>query len=153
MCAVCAVHRWTVLLVAEGTRRATRRLLLAHQLDEHMYGRDGGPSLLSNADLALSSPLLRATYRNRRSAAIHGCGITGEALHRCCSPAAPRSAWTCTSTISTPCEPGTCNQARRNGASTEEIMRADRWKKAETVEAYDRELKPAARNSAMRLGL
>ncbi|MBB5491286.1 hypothetical protein [Nocardiopsis metallicus] len=95
------------LLVADGTRRATMRLLLGHQLDEHMHGRDGGPSLLSNADLALSSPLLRATYRNRRSAAIHGRGITGEALHRCCAPAAPRPTWTRTSTTSTPCEPGT----------------------------------------------
>ena len=32
-------------------------------------------------------------------------------------------------------------------------MRADRWKKVETVDVYDRELNPVARNSAMRLGL
>lgn len=43
-------------------------------------------------------------------------------------------------------------QARRNGASTEEITRGDRWRKAETVNVYDREFNPAARNSVMRLG-
>ncbi|MEU9167902.1 hypothetical protein AB0D34_08910 [Streptomyces sp. NPDC048420] len=44
-------------------------------------------------------------------------------------------------------------QVRRNGASTEEIMRAGRWRKPETVNVYDREFNPAARNSVMRLGL
>ncbi len=38
-------------------------------------------------------------------------------------------------------------------ASTEEIMRAGRWRKPETVTVYDRELNPAARNSVIRLGL
>ncbi|MBB5491310.1 hypothetical protein HNR07_002447 [Nocardiopsis metallicus] len=32
-------------------------------------------------------------------------------------------------------------------------MPADRWKKAETVDVYDRELNPVARNSVMRLEL
>ncbi len=32
-------------------------------------------------------------------------------------------------------------------------MRADRWKKTETVDLYDCELNSAARNSAMRLDL
>lgn len=44
-------------------------------------------------------------------------------------------------------------QVRRNGASTEEIMRASRWREPETVNVYDREFNPAARNSVMRLGL
>jgi hypothetical protein len=44
-------------------------------------------------------------------------------------------------------------QVRRNGASTEEIMRAGRWRKPETVNVYDREFNPAARKSVMRLGL
>ncbi|WP_329142694.1 hypothetical protein OIU91_03825 [Streptomyces sp. NBC_01456] len=39
------------------------------------------------------------------------------------------------------------------GASTEEIMRAVRWRKLETVNVYGREFNPAARNSVMRLGL
>jgi hypothetical protein len=48
---------------------------------------------------------------------------------------------------------GHVTQARRNGASTEEIMRAGRWSRAATVDVYDREFNPAARNSVMRLGL
>ncbi|MFC4506560.1 MULTISPECIES: hypothetical protein [Streptomyces] len=48
---------------------------------------------------------------------------------------------------------GHVTQARRNGASTEEIMRGGRWRKAETMNVYDREFNPAARNSVMRLGL
>jgi hypothetical protein len=48
---------------------------------------------------------------------------------------------------------GHVTQARRNGATTDEIMRAGRWRKAETVDVYDREFNPAARNSVMRLDL
>ncbi|WP_405814455.1 hypothetical protein OG241_07580 [Streptomyces sp. NBC_01390] len=48
---------------------------------------------------------------------------------------------------------GHVTQARRNGASIEEIMWADRWRKPETVKVYDREFNPAARDSVMRLGL
>jgi hypothetical protein len=48
---------------------------------------------------------------------------------------------------------GHVTQARRNGASTEEIMQGGRWRKAETVNVYDREFNPAARNSVMRPGL
>jgi hypothetical protein len=32
-------------------------------------------------------------------------------------------------------------------------MRAGRWSRAATVDVYDREFNPAARNSVMRLGL
>ncbi|MGW0881417.1 hypothetical protein [Streptomyces sp. NPDC002671] len=48
---------------------------------------------------------------------------------------------------------GHVTQARQKGASTEEIMRGGRWRKGETVNVYDREFNPAARNSVMRLGL
>ncbi|MFF4409519.1 hypothetical protein [Streptomyces sp. NPDC001404] len=48
---------------------------------------------------------------------------------------------------------GHVTRARRKGASTEEIMRGGRWRKGETVNVYDREFNPAARNSVMRLGL
>ncbi|SIO86923.1 putative integrase [Nocardiopsis sp. JB363] len=129
------------------------RLLLGYQIDEHVCGRDGGPGLVSSADLASPTPLLRATYRNRRLATIHGRGVTGDALHTMLRTRIAEAGM----------DPGTygfhslraghVTQARRNGASTEEIMRAGRWKKAETVDVYDREWNPAARNSVMRLGL
>lgn len=48
---------------------------------------------------------------------------------------------------------GHVTHARRNGASTGEIMRGGRWRKAETGNVYDRGFNPAARNSVMRLGL
>ncbi|WP_087099188.1 tyrosine-type recombinase/integrase [Nocardiopsis sp. JB363] len=152
-CAVCTLHRWVALLVADGDQRTTMRLLLGYQIDEHVCGRDGGPGLVSSADLASPTPLLRATYRNRRLATIHGRGVTGDALHTMLRTRIAEAGM----------DPGTygfhslraghVTQARRNGASTEEIMRAGRWKKAETVDVYDREWNPAARNSVMRLGL
>ncbi|MBT8163358.1 hypothetical protein KKI43_23295 [Arthrobacter sp. GN70] len=50
-------------------------------------------------------------------------------------------------------EAATVSSINPNGASTGEIMRAGRWRKAETVNVYDREFNPAARNSVMCLGL
>ena len=44
-------------------------------------GRDGDPGLVSSADLASPAPLLRTTFRNRRSAVIHDREVTGDALH------------------------------------------------------------------------
>lgn len=153
-CVPCAVHRWVALLGASGDRRQTMLLLFAYQLDEHVCGKAGtSPGLISSADLMSNAPLLRATYRNRKSARIHEQGVTGDALHtmllaRMADAGMNPSAYGFHSLRA-----GHVTQARRNSASTEEIMRAGRWRKAETVNVYDREFNPAARNSVMRLGL
>lgn len=152
-CAVCALHRWVALLAADGDRRATMRLLLDYQIDEHVCGSSGVPGLVSSADLASSAPLLRATCRNRRSAAIHDRGVTGDALHTMLRTRVAEAGMDPDPYGFHSLRAGHVTQARRNGASTEEIMRAGRWKKAETVDVYDREWNPAARNSVMRLGL
>ena len=158
-CAPCAVHRWVALVgLAQETddrvrRRAMMRQLYEYQQDRHVCGADGGPGLISSADLSSPAPLLRATYRNRKDARIHPEGVSGDALYtmlraRLAEAGTDPSAYGFHSLRA-----GHVTQALRNGASTEEIMRAGRWRKAETVSVYDRESNPAARNSVMRLGL
>ncbi|MDP9904785.1 hypothetical protein [Arthrobacter bambusae] len=152
-CAPCAVHRWVALMNAVD-RRQTMTLLFAYQLDEHVCGKAGtGPGLISSADLMSDAPLLRATYRNRKSARIHEQGVTGDALHTMLLTRMAEAGMNPSAYGFHSLRAGHVTQARRNGASTEEIMRAGRWRKAETVNVYDREFNPAARNSVMRLGL
>lgn len=157
-CAVCAVHRWVALVntaavdASRDRRRQVMTLLYGYDDDTHVCGASG-PGLISSADLVSSEPLLRATYRNRRSATIHPAGVSGDALHTMLL-----SRLAATGIDPTPygfhsLRAGHVTQARRNGATTEEIMRAGRWSRAETVNVYDREFNPAARNSVMRLGL
>ncbi|PUB32475.1 hypothetical protein C8K30_1011001 [Promicromonospora sp. AC04] len=158
-CAPCAVHRWVALLRTSAPaeprtrRQLAMRQLYGHQLDTHVCGAHGSDPLIDGSDLALPAPLLRATYRNRKDARIHEVGVSGDALHtmlrrRMAEAGMDPSAYGFHSLRA-----GHVTQARRNGASTEEIMRAGRWQKAETVNVYDREFNPAARNSVMRLGL
>lgn len=158
-CAPCALHRWVALVaIAQETdprqrRRATMRRLFSYGLDEHVCGAGGRTGLISSADLDSGTPLLRATYRNRKDARIHESGVSGHALHtmlcrRMAEVGIDPSAYGFHSLRA-----GHVTQARRNGATTDEIMRAGRWSRAETVDVYDREFNPAARNSVMRLGL
>lgn len=153
-CASCAVHRWVALLGASGDRRQTMKLLFSYQLDEHVCGKAASsPGLISSADLMSDAHLLRATYRNRKSARIHEQGVTGDALHTMLLARMAGAGMNPLAYGFHSLRAGHVTQARRNGASTEEIMRAGRWRKAETVNVYDREFNPAARNSVMRLGL
>lgn len=154
-CAPCAVHRWIALMNAVD-RRQTMKLLFDFQLDDHVCGKPGtrsNPSLISSADLMSDAPLLRATYRNRRSARIHDQGVTGDALHTMPLARMAGAGMNPSEYGFHSLPAGHVTQARRNGASTEDIMRAGRWRKADTVNVYDREYNPAARNSVMRLGL
>ena len=157
-CAPCAVLRWAALVRAGGivdaraSRRETLRLLLRTDLEQHVCARGAGQPAPAD-DLGLPGHLLRATYRNRRSASIHSRGVTGDALH----------SMLLTRMVEAGMDPrgygfhslrsGHVTEARRSGASTEEIMRAGRWTRAETIEVYDRELTPLVRNSVTRLGL
>ncbi|MDN5745468.1 MAG: tyrosine-type recombinase/integrase [Nocardioidaceae bacterium] len=158
-CAVCALHRWVNLLVIAGTqdvslrRRQTMTHLFAHQEQGHCCTAIGGEGLISSADLASPAPLLRATYRNRRSATISAEGISGDALGTMLGVRMAEAGMDPSHHGFHSLRAGHVTQARRNGASTSEIMRAGRWQRAETVEVYDREFNPAARNSVMRLGL
>lgn len=158
-CAPCAVHRWVVLIGITQEkdvslrRRGIMRQLFSYQLNEHVCGFSGGTALISSADLASAAPFMRATYRNRNDARIHEVGVSGDALHsmllgRMAEAGMDPSAYGFHSLRA-----GHVTQARRNGATTEEIMRAGRWSRAETVNVYDREFNPAARNSVTRLGL
>ncbi|MFK0244590.1 hypothetical protein ACIQUM_07815 [Amycolatopsis azurea] len=158
-CAPCAVHRWVVLLKVSGIqdarerRRQNMRWLFDYQLDDHVCGADGRVGLISELDLASSAPLLRATYRNRREARIHEAGISGDALHSMLLRRMAEAGMDSAKYGFHSLRAGHVTQARRNGATTDEIMRAGRWQKADTVDVYDREFNPAARNSVMRLGL
>lgn len=157
-CAPCAVHRWVALAraselaVPSERRRAFMALLYSFDLDAHSCGFDG-PGLVSSAGLASSAPLLRATYRNRRGGAIHDRGVTGDALHAMLLVRMGEAGMDPGGYGFHSLRAGHVTQARRNGATTEEVMRAGRWRRAETVDVYDREHDPAARNSVMRLGL
>lgn len=158
-CAPCAVHRWIRLVGVAGIddararRRETMRQLYAYDLDVHVCGAEGAAGLISSADLASGAPLLRATYRNRKNAQIHGDGISGDALHTMLARRMSEAGMDPSAYGFHSLRAGHVTQARRNGATTEEIMRAGRWSRAETVDVYDREFNPAARNSVMRLGL
>lgn len=158
-CAPCAVHRWVALvMIAQETdasvrRRNTMRQLFSHQLEEHVCGAGGGAGLIGSADLASAAPLLRATYRNRKDARIHESGVSGDALNTMLRTRIAETGMDPTPYGFHSLRAGHVTQARRNGASTEEIMRAGRWSRAETVNIYDREFNPAARNSVTRLGL
>ncbi|GAB3252490.1 integrase [Arthrobacter pigmenti] len=158
-CAPCAVHRWIALLQISSItdmrarRRESMRQLFAYQLDDHVCGVGSHAGLISSHDLASPAPLLRATYRNRKDARIHGGPISGDALHTMLLARMTEAAMDPRAYGFHSLRAGHVTQARRNGASTEEIMRAGRWQKAETVNVYDREFNPAARNSVMRLGL
>lgn len=129
------------------------RRLFDYDLDSHVCGAGGGAGLISSADLMSSAPLLRATYRNRRSARIHESGVTGDALHTMLLARLGEAGMNPAPYGFHSLRAGHVTQARRNGASTEEIMRAGRWRKAETVNVYDREFNPLARNSVTSLGL
>lgn len=159
-CPPCAIHRWLSLLritaigeVSER-RRATMQQLFAYQIHEHVCGANGSLALVSSADLTFGRPLIRATYRNRHNAAIGAGPITGDALNTMLQTRlreagiGPVGAYGFHSLRA-----GHVTQARRNGAATTEIMRQGRWRRAETVDVYDREGNPLARNSVTRLGL
>ncbi|MFD2794670.1 hypothetical protein ACFS27_14020 [Promicromonospora vindobonensis] len=158
-CPPCAVHRWVALLRESATvdprtrRQSLMSQLYGYQLDTHVCGADGGGQLIDGTDLASSAPLLRATYRNRKDARIHEAGVSGDALHTMLRRRMTEAGMNPSAYGFHSLRAGHVTQARRNGASTEEIMRAGRWQKAETVNVYDREFNPAARNSVMRLGL
>lgn len=158
-CAPCAMHRWVALLTIaqesdpRARRRETMRQLFAYQVAEHVCGAAGGVGLISSADLASGAPLLRATYRNRKDARIHESGVSGDALHTMLRRRMSEAGMNPAAYGFHSLRAGHVTQARRNGAGTEEIMRAGRWSRAETVNVYDREFNPAARNSVMRLGL
>lgn len=158
-CAPCAMHRWIALVaVAQeenpwARRRETMRRLFSYGLDAHVCGAGGSAGLICSADLASGAPLLRATYRNRKDARIHDSGVSGDALHRMLCRRMAEAGMDPSAYGFHSLRAGHVTQARRNGATTEEIMRAGRWGRAETVDVYDREFNPAARNSVMRLGL
>jgi integrase len=158
-CGPCALHRWIALLRvsdlddARARRRAVMAQLFSYQQDSHVCGIDGSIGLVSNADLARPAPLLRATYRNRKNACIHEEGVSGDALHTMLRTRMTEAGLDPSGYGFHSLRAGHVTQARRNGAGTEEIMRAVRWQRAETVTVYDREWNPAARNSVMRLGL
>lgn len=157
-CPVCAVHRWVALVATcsesdtRDRRRRRMKIVLDHGLEEHVCGVDGAP-LISSAELRQGGPLLRATYRNRRSATISADGVSGDALHAMLLTRMAEAGMDPTEYGFHSLRAGHVTQARRNGATTEEVMRAGRWRRAETVDVYDREHDPAARNSVMRLGL
>lgn len=158
-CPPCAVHRWVRLLVITqmASSRERRRALMSHlfgyQTTAHVCGRDVGGGLISSADLTSSTPLLRATYRNRQTAHIHERGISGDALHTMLRSRMVEAGMDPRGYGFHSLRSGHVTQARRNHAPTEEIMRAGRWQKTDTVGIYDREFNPADRNSVMRLGL
>lgn len=158
-CPPCAVHRWVVLLGlarqddARTRRRGIMQQLFSYGLEEHVCGAAGSTALISSADLASGAPLLRATYRNRKDARIHTRAVSGDALHTMLLSRMVEAGMNPAAYGFHSLRAGHVTQARRNGASTEEIMRAGRWSRAATVDVYDREFNPAARNSVMRLGL
>ncbi|TDP92426.1 phage integrase family protein [Leucobacter luti] len=159
-CAPCALHRWVALTktYAEGsTSRITDmdRMLRETRWLGHVCGRPGSKRepLISNADLSSGLPLLRAVYRNRHSITVHRTGISGDALHAMLLTRMTEAKMSSDGYGYHSLRAGHVTQARRNGAPTEEIMRAGRWRNHDTVNIYDREHNPAARNSVMRLGL
>lgn len=161
-CGPCALHRWVSLMVIQQRwrddprvfRRAVMTQLYGYQLDTHVCGRtEAVPALVSSADLQSNRPLLRATYRNRHSARIHERGVSGDALHTMLLTRMASIGMDPTGFGFHSLRAGHVTQALRNGATRDEVMRAGRWRKAETVSVYDREYNPAARNSVMSLGL
>ncbi|MFF1880304.1 hypothetical protein ACFVVC_02380 [Pseudarthrobacter sp. NPDC058196] len=158
-CPPCAVHRWVALLGltrqddARVRRRGMMQQLFSYSLEEHVCGTTGSTALVSSTDLDSGVPLLRATYRNRKDARIHARGVSGDALHTMLLSRMVEAGMNPAAYGFHSLRAGHVTQARRNGASTEEIMRAGRWSRAATVDVYDREFNPAARNSVMRLGL
>lgn len=163
-CPACAIHRWLHLVLGESARaelsvRERRREVMSVLLGEHyqghshVCGRDGGFALVSNAQLRVDQPLLRATYRNRHDAGIRAEGISGDALNSMLHKRMSEVDMDPHTYGFHSLRAGHVTQARRNGASTEAIMRAGRWRRAATVDIYDREFDPAARNSVMSLGL
>lgn len=153
-CAPCSIHHW-VSMVRRAELGLPLRSAVGRAVDsgEHHCGAKGSSGLISSADLMASSPLLRATYRNRRDGRIHDRGISGGALGAMLARRMGDAGMDSSPYGFHSLRAGHVTEARRNGASTEEIMRAGRWQKAETVNVYDRESNPAARNSVMRLGL
>ncbi|WP_336659447.1 hypothetical protein [Leucobacter sp. USHLN153] len=158
-CAPCAVHRWVALLRAERAGNAAwvtdvARLLREVQWNGHVCGKPGSKRapLAKPEDFRSSAPLLRAVYRNRHSARIHDRGVSGDALHAMLLVRLEGVGIGADGYGFHSLRAGHVTQARRNGKPTEEIMRAGRWRRAETVNVYDREHNPAARNSVMRLG-
>lgn len=156
-CAPCALHRWVHLVLAAERGASLRQCLERQQLAResllHVCGAEGSTALLSSGDLDSAAPLLRAVYRNRRDGRIQAEGITGDALHTMLRTRVREAGLDATAVGFHSLRSGHVTQARRNGASTEEIMRAGRWQRAETVGIYDREHNPLARNSVLRLGL
>lgn len=159
-CPVCALLRWAELLrVTASTpdrrqhRREVMRLLLGTDRDVHVCtgGRDQPLERMVGEPAGM--PLLRATYRNRRSGTIHERGVSGDALHTMLLTRIEQAGMDPRGYGFHSLRSGHVTQARRLGATTEEIMRAGRWTRAETIETYDQEYNPLVRNSVTRLGL
>lgn len=159
-CAPCAVHRWVALMKAAKADNRSRvtdvdQRLRDVQRSGHVCGKTGSkrPPLITNADLRSAAPLLRAVYRNRHSVTVHERGVTGDALHTMLRTRMKEARMPSEDYGFHSLRAGHVTQARRNGAPTEEIMRAGRWRNQDTVNIYDREYNPASRNSVTRLGL
>ncbi|MEX5247592.1 UNVERIFIED_CONTAM: tyrosine-type recombinase/integrase [Kocuria sp. CPCC 205295] len=158
-CPVCALHRWVQLLSlsqqpdASARRQSMMKALYSYQDREHVCGAEGGPGLITSADLTEPRPLLPATYRNRHDARVHDRAVSGDALHTMLRTRLAAAGIDPRPYGFHSLRAGHVTQARRGGADTAEIMRAGRWQRAATVELYDREHSPAERNSVHSLGL
>jgi integrase len=155
-CGPCALHRWMGLVIAGETGTQSGIVeLIDERLDQgvHLCGHDGLAPLISSRSLRSRAPLLRAVTRNRSAAGISERGVSGDALHTMLMNRLRQLGIDPGPYGFHSLRAGHVTQARRNGASTEEIMRAGRWRKAETVNVYDREHSPLVRNSVLHLGL
>lgn len=158
-CPPCALHRWVALVRAasQADERASNRSIMAevfsYQLDEHVCGTAGSRALISTSDLMSDAPLLRATYRNQRSARIHDRGVLGDALHTMLQARMTEAGMNPEHYGFHSLRAGFVTQARRGGADTTAIRRQTRHTTDRMVDVYDREWLPMRHNGVTTLGL
>lgn len=160
-CPACALQRWLVLVATHDReadpvqrRRALMRQVITTDLTTHVCGAAAIPPLVTTADVATLGPVFRATYRNRQSASIHKTGVSGDALHQMLLRRLAEAGFHQVAQYGFhSLRAGHVTEARRHGATTAQIMRTGRWRRAETVEIYDREFNPKYRSSTGSLGL
>lgn len=166
-CVACAYVHWARLVAvsadpeldAAAQRRETMRILFNHQTFKaecttHVC-RAGLPD---SPALGAGQPLLRATYRNRKTATIveptwdpgdpdageeprlHG--VTGNALGEMILTRLDEAGYRADLYGYHSLRSGLVTQARRNGASSRAVRRITRQRSDATVEIYDREWNP-----------
>lgn len=148
-CPVCAFARWTKMatLVRTPARGLLIRELREQRIDEHICHQP-----LPELDLIEPTrPLFQPLSRNGR--VTKPTPIAGSTVMKAVTDGVKRIGLDPTAYSGHSLRAGFVTQAKRNGATDDEVMRQTHHVRVETVRTYDRQYNPLINNAVTKVGL